>query len=112
MAKAGNTEKKKRGAAKGAQESGRQDRDGGIPENDPMSECVSLCQKQRWREAAKLCMTMRDKAANNKKHELNATLAGALVKIEYSLRRQMAAAFVSASNNLLAKEFLLDVAGK
>jgi hypothetical protein len=74
-----------------------------------MSQCVALCQEQRWREAALLCRKMRDRTRQDGNLDLYNSLGGALVKIEYSLRRQMAAALVSAAQDLLAKEFLVDV---
>ena len=74
-----------------------------------MSQCVALCQDQRWREAVQLCRQVRTKAKKNRNNEAYASLSGALVKLEYSLRRQMVASLVSAAQELLAKEFLLDV---
>ena len=78
-------------------------------EMDPMSQCVALCQEQRWREALLLCRRMRSKADAKQDANLYASLEGAQAKIEYSLRRQMAASVVHHARHLLAKEFLLDV---
>jgi hypothetical protein len=77
--------------------------------DDTMSRCALLCQEQRWREAALLCRSMSRKALEEGKPELAAGLQGALRKIEYSLRRQMAAAYVVAVRDWLNKEYLLDV---
>lgn len=77
--------------------------------DDTMSRCALLCQEQRWREAALLCRNMSQKALDEGKPELAAGLQGALRKIEYSLRRQMAAAFVVTIRDWLKKEYLLDV---
>lgn len=76
---------------------------------DTMSQCVALCQEQRWREAVLLLRKLRHRAKQDGNAELFGSLGGAMIKIEYSLRRQMAAALVSAAGNLLGKEFLLDV---
>ena len=76
---------------------------------DSMSQCVALCQEQRWREAVLLCRRMYRKAKGDGNAELAGSLAAAMVKLEYSLRRQIAGALVDAAKDLLAKEFLLDV---
>ena len=80
------------------------------PAPDLLSQTVLLCQAQRWREAASICRRVLDRARNDGNVELEQSLTGALSKIEYSLRRQMAAAAVAESRRLLAEEFLLDVA--
>jgi len=77
--------------------------------NDPMTECVALCQQQRWREAVLLCRHMAEKARKSGNKQVYTSLATASVKLEYSLRRQMAASLIVAAKQLLAKEFLLDV---
>ena len=77
---------------------------------DLLSQTVLLCQAQRWREAAVVCRRVLERAGNDGNEELAASLSGALSKIEYSLRRQMAAAAVVETRRLLAEEFLLDVA--
>jgi len=75
---------------------------------DPLNQVVTLCQEQRWREALLLCRRgSRD--ADQPAGGLTAALGGAQAKIEYSLRRQMAAAFIEATKTMLAKEYLLDV---
>ena len=76
---------------------------------DTMSKVASLCQEQRWREAAVLCRRVLDKAENDKNEDLVLSLDGAYRKIEYSLRRQQAAAVTEAAKDLLKKEYLLDV---
>ena len=76
---------------------------------DLLSQCVLLCQTQRWREAALLCRRVQHRAVNDGNDDLVQSLAGARTKIDYSLRRQMTAAAVHAVRQLLAKEFLLDV---
>lgn len=77
--------------------------------DDPMNQCVRLCQEQRWREALLLCRRVRSEAEKTGKSDLYVSLAGAQNKIEYSLRRQMATALVEGAKDLLAKEYLLDV---
>ena len=76
---------------------------------DPMSQCVALCQEQRWREALALFMQMCEKA----EREGNTTMVEGLMagrkKVEYSLRRQMAASLIFGARKLLAEEYLLDV---
>jgi len=76
---------------------------------DLLSQCVMLCQAQRWREAALLCRRVQNRAASDGNDDLVQSLAGARTKIDFSLRRQMTAAAVNAVRQLLAKEFLLDV---
>ncbi len=76
---------------------------------DAMSQCALLCQENRWREAALLMRRTSAKAKKDGKEELSASLELALQKIEYSLRRQMATAFIVAVKGVLKKEFLLDV---
>ena len=84
-------------------------REAAPPADDTMSRCALLCQEQRWREAAILGRTAVQKALVEGKPELAAGIQGALRKIEYSLRRQMAAAFVVSVRDWLNKEYLLDV---
>ena len=84
-------------------------RDAAPQPEDAMSRCAILCQEQRWREASLLCRRMSRKAEEDGKTELASSLEGALRKIEYSLRRQMAAAAIIAVREFLSKEYLLDV---
>ena len=74
-----------------------------------MSECVALCQEERWREALRLCSENRQKADKQGNRDIAQSLAGAEAKIQYSLRRQMINALVCSAKDLLAKEYLLDV---
>ncbi len=96
-------------AAERARTQGGSSHDAAPQPDDAMSRCALLCQEQRWREAALLCRNMSQKALDEGKPELAAGLQGALRKIEYSLRRQMAAAFVVTIRDWLKKEYLLDV---
>jgi len=96
-------------AAEKAREQSATARGEAPPPDDTMSRCALLCQEQRWREATLLCRSMSQKALDEGKPELAASLQGALRKIEYSLRRQMAAAFVVSVRDWLNKEYLLDV---
>lgn len=96
-------------AAERARTQGGSSREAAPQPDDAMSRCALLCQEQRWREAALLCRNMSQKALDEGKPELAAGLQGALRKIEYSLRRQMAAAFVVTIRDWLKKEYLLDV---
>jgi len=91
----------------GSKSSGRAAPD---PASDPMSRCVILCQEQRWREALALLMQVQETARKRKDKALFKTLAAARGKIEFSLRRQMAAGLIEEARMLLKKEFLLDVA--
>ena len=75
---------------------------------DTMSQCVALCQEQHWREAALLCRHVHSKAERDGKNDLAMSLDGALKKIEFSLRRQMAATLAFGAKKLLKKEYLLD----
>ena len=77
--------------------------------DDTMSQCVALCQDNQWREATLLSRRMVAKAKRGGNTDLATSLAGAQKKIEYSLRRQMAATMVRAARQLLRKEYLLDV---
>jgi len=76
---------------------------------DPMSECAALCQQGKWREALILCRNECDKAETRGNDELAQSLNMAQAKIEYSLRREMAAALINSGKKVLAKEYLLDV---
>ena len=77
--------------------------------DDTMSRVALLCQESRWREAVELCRTSLEKAIAEDKEDLQMTLEMALPKLEYSLRRQMAAALVKQSGIMLQKEYHLDV---
>lgn len=77
---------------------------------DPMTHCVTCCQEGRWREAAIAARQMVQQAEAGGNAEFREGFEGAMQKIEYSLRRQMAAAVISSSKEFLKKECLLDVA--
>ena len=76
---------------------------------DIMSQIAVLCQNNRWREAVLLGRTSLAEAKAEGKEEVSLPLSMALVKIEMSLRRQMASAFMSKAKEMLKKEYLLDV---
>ena len=76
---------------------------------DPMSQCVAFCQEQRWREALVLFMNMCDKAERDNNQPMVDGLMAGRRKVEYSLRRQMAAGLIHGARQLLAEEYLLDV---
>ena len=76
---------------------------------DAMSRCATLCQEQKWREAAIVMRQVCDKAREKNNADLYVSLAGAQNKIEYSLRRQIAAALIQSAKLILTKEYLLDV---
>ena len=70
---------------------------------DKMSQVARLCQNEQWREAAHLCLQ------TLASEEEDAGIAMAFKKIDKSLRRQMAASFIVASQEMLKREYLLDV---
>ncbi|NOY81320.1 MAG: hypothetical protein GXP31_09985 [Kiritimatiellaeota bacterium] len=74
-----------------------------------MSRCAMLCQEERWREALLLLRQVQEKARKSGNLALRDSLEAARGKIEYSLRRQMAAALLKSAEELLRREFLLDV---
>ncbi len=75
---------------------------------ESLGQCVALCQEQRWREALAAARQILDKAQELGNKDLYNSFSGARLKIEYSLRRQMAASLVNGAKQLL-KEFRLDV---
>lgn len=79
------------------------------PHDDTMSQVALFCQEQRWREALALCLKAIAKAQEEGREDAVAGLSMASHKIECSLRRQMAAAFVVKAQEMLKKEYLLDV---
>ncbi|MFA4943507.1 MAG: hypothetical protein WC789_02255 [Lentisphaeria bacterium] len=79
---------------------------------DLLSQTVLFCQEQRWREALLVCRRVLERARNDGNEPLVQSMTGAHTKIEYSLRRQMAAAAVQAAAKLVQKEFLLNVASE
>lgn len=78
-------------------------------EDDIMSRVVELCQELRWRDAVLLCRKAQAKAAEENREELAFSLSLALPKLEWSLRRQIAAVFIQEAKAMLKKEYLLDV---
>jgi len=81
--------------------------------SDPSSEALSriamLCQENRWREAVLFCRETLASAEADGNDDVAVTMSMALGKLEMSLRRQMAAAVLSKAQDLLAKEYGLDV---
>lgn len=77
--------------------------------NDVMSQIAILCQDNRWREALLVARAALN-AANEEGREDDAIpLSIAIEKLDMSLRRQMASAFISNAENMLKKECLLNV---
>ena len=76
---------------------------------DAMSRVAMFCQAGKWREADLLCRQTIAKAEKEGNVDLATGIGMALGKIEYSLRRQMAAALIAKSKEFLKKEYLLDV---
>ncbi len=77
--------------------------------DDTMSRIALLCQENRWREAV-LVAREALAAANKEGREDDALpLSMVMEKLEMSLRRQMAAAFLSKAEIMLKKECLPDV---
>ena len=79
------------------------------PQDDTMSQVALFCQQQRWREALGLCLKAIAKAKDEGREEAASGISMASHKIECSLRRQMAAAFIVKAQEILKKEYLLDV---
>ncbi len=79
------------------------------PQDDTMSLVALFCQEQRWREALALCLNAISKAQEEKRVDAASGLSMASHKIECSLRRQMAVAFIVKAQEMLKKEYLLDV---
>ena len=77
--------------------------------DDTMSRVALLCQNGAWREAVLLCRTSLETAIAEGKDDLQMTLEMALPKLEFSLRRQQAAALISSTKVMLQKEYHLDV---
>ncbi len=77
--------------------------------SDTMSQVALLCQNGKWREAVLLCRKALETAKAENREDLQMTLEMALPKLEFSLRRQQAAALISSSKAMLQKEYHLDV---
>ena len=69
-------------------------------QDDTMSRVALLCQENRWREAVLLCRQSMAEAEEKGENDLVFTLQMALPKLEYSLRRQMAAALVNGMKSM------------
>ena len=80
--------------------------------NDVMSRIAVLCQENRWREAvltARQALAEAENGEENENSEFVLPLTMAVSKLEMSLKRQMAAAFLNKAEEMLKKEYLLDV---
>ena len=81
--------------------------------SDPSSEALSriavLCQENRWREAVLFCRETLATAEADGNDDVAVTMSMALGKLEMSLRRQIAAAVLSKAQDLLTKEYGLNV---
>ena len=79
---------------------------------DVMSQIASLCQENRWREAvltARKTLAEAENGEENENSEFVLPLTMAVQKLERSLKRQMAAAFLNKAEEMLKKEYLLNV---
>ena len=94
--------KLKRKLARQAAREEQQQQQHSVPaeQDDTMSRVALLCQENRWREAVLLCRQSMAEAEEKGENELVYTLQMALPKLEYSLRRQMAAALVNGMKNM------------
>ncbi len=102
--------KSKRRLAKSKEQKQRsQNQPESAPPDDTMSNVALFCQEQRWREALALCLQAIAKAESEGRQDAVAGISMASHKIECSLRRQMAAAFIVKAQEMLKKEYLLDV---
>ncbi len=80
--------------------------------NDVMSRIAVLCQENRWREAvltARQALAEAENGEENENSEFVLPLTMAVSKLEMSLKRQMAAAFLNKAEEMLKKEYLLNV---
>ena len=77
--------------------------------SDAFSGIAVLCQENRWREAVLLCRNTIAEAEAEGNEEVALSMSMALGKLEMSLRRQMAAAVLEKAQELLKKEYGLDV---
>ena len=99
--------KSKRKLAKASRTKEQQRQQQGESSGDTMSQVALLCQENNWRKAVQVCRIARAKAEEEGKDSTMFEMV--LQKLERSLRRQMAASFISASQAMLKKENLLDV---
>jgi len=77
--------------------------------SDTMSQIALLCQQNCWREAVLIGRAALAEATQEGKDDMIIPLSMAMEKLEMSLRRQMASAFLSNAKEMLKKEYLLDV---
>ena len=80
--------------------------------NDVMSRIAVLCQENRWREAvltARQALAEAENGDENENSDFVVPLTMAVSKLEMSLKRQMAAAFLNKAEEMLKKEYLLNV---
>ena len=81
-------------------------------DNDIMSKIAVLCQENRWREAVLTARQALAEAESNEGDENSdfiLPLQMAVGKLEMSLKRQMAAAFLNKAEEMLNKEYLQNV---
>ena len=79
---------------------------------DIMSTISELCQRNCWREAvltARQALAEAENSEENENSEFVLPLTMAVKKLEMSLKRQMAAAFLNKAEEMLKKEYLLNV---
>ncbi len=79
------------------------------PSEDALSHIALLCQENRWREAVLFCRTALVQAEEEGREDVAFPLSMALGKLEMSLRRQMASAFLNKAREMLKEEYSLDV---
>ena len=77
--------------------------------DDAMSQIARLGQANNWREAVLVCRRTIRECQEDGRDEMVLPLTFALAKLEMSLRRQMASAFMVSARKMLKKEYLLDV---
>ena len=77
--------------------------------DDAMSQIARFCQENNWREAVLTCRNAIRECEEGGREDMLVLFTGALEKLEMSLRRQMASAFIVNAKELLKKEYLLDV---
>ena len=77
--------------------------------DDAMSQIARFCQENNWREAVLTCRKAIRECEEGGREDMQVLFIGALEKLEMSLRRQMASAFIVNAKELLKKEYLLDV---
>ncbi len=79
---------------------------------DVMSKIAALCQENRWREAVltgRQALAEAENSDGDENSDFVLPLTMAVSKLEMSLKRQMAAAFLNKAEEMLKKEYLLNV---